>query len=30
VIGFARTFHPLIEVGIALVVMGMITKPKGS
>ncbi len=27
-IGFAKTIPPVIEVGVALVIIGMITKPK--
>jgi hypothetical protein len=27
-IGFAKPIEPLIEVGVALVVMGMISKPE--
>jgi uncharacterized membrane protein len=28
VFGFARTIEPVIEVGVALVIMGLITNPK--
>jgi hypothetical protein len=27
-VGFAKTIPPVIEVGVALVIIGMITKPK--
>jgi hypothetical protein len=28
VIGFAKTIEPVIEVGVALVIIGLITNPK--
>jgi uncharacterized membrane protein len=28
VIGFAKTIEPIIEVGVALVIAGLITNPK--
>ncbi|WP_158258602.1 hypothetical protein [Rhodopila globiformis] len=28
VIGFAKTIEPVIEVGVALVIMALITEPK--